>query len=191
MGLSDEEYERIRVLLGRDPNYVELGMFSVMWSEHCSYKNTRAVLRGLPTSGPQAAGAGRERRDCRRRRTDWLSSSKSRAITTPQRSSPTRARPPAWRHHQGHLHHGRPTHRIPRLSVAGRSRNGRARRLSFGDSGRHFGIWKRRGHPHRRGPDDVSSLIKSIRWSMPCAWVSCAMKISSAALPRASAIPLW
>ena len=53
MGLSDEEYERIRELLGRDPNYVELGMFSVMWSEHCSYKNTRAVLRGLPTSGPQ------------------------------------------------------------------------------------------------------------------------------------------
>ena len=43
MGLSDEEYERIRELLGRDPNYVELGMFSVMWSEHCSYKNTRAV----------------------------------------------------------------------------------------------------------------------------------------------------
>jgi len=53
MGLSDEEYERIRGLLGRDPNYVELGMFSVMWSEHCSYKNTRALLRGLPTSGPQ------------------------------------------------------------------------------------------------------------------------------------------
>ena len=53
MGLSDEEYERIRDLLGRDPNYVELGMFSVMWSEHCSYKNTRAVLRGLPTQGPQ------------------------------------------------------------------------------------------------------------------------------------------
>jgi len=53
MGLTDEEYERIRELLGRDPNYVELGMFSVMWSEHCSYKNTRAVLRDLPTSGPQ------------------------------------------------------------------------------------------------------------------------------------------
>ncbi len=53
MGLSDEEYKRIQELLGRDPNYVELGMFSVMWSEHCSYKNTRAVLRGLPTSGPQ------------------------------------------------------------------------------------------------------------------------------------------
>ncbi len=53
MGLSDEEYERICELLGRDPNYVELGMFSVMWSEHCSYKNTRAVLRGLPTRGPQ------------------------------------------------------------------------------------------------------------------------------------------
>jgi phosphoribosylformylglycinamidine (FGAM) synthase-like enzyme len=43
----------IQDLLGREPNYVELGMFSVMWSEHCSYKNSRAVLKGLPTSGPQ------------------------------------------------------------------------------------------------------------------------------------------
>jgi hydrogenase maturation factor len=53
MGLSDEEYQMIQDLLGREPNYVELGMFSVMWSEHCSYKNSRAVLKGLPTSGPQ------------------------------------------------------------------------------------------------------------------------------------------
>jgi phosphoribosylformylglycinamidine synthase II len=53
MGLSDEEYEMIVDLLGREPNYVELGMFSVMWSEHCSYKNSKAVLRGLPTRGPQ------------------------------------------------------------------------------------------------------------------------------------------
>jgi phosphoribosylformylglycinamidine synthase II len=53
MGVSDEEYEMIVDLLGREPNYVELGMFSVMWSEHCSYKNSKAVLRGLPTTGPQ------------------------------------------------------------------------------------------------------------------------------------------
>jgi len=53
MGLSDEEYQMIQDLLGREPNYVELGMFSVMWSEHCSYKNSRAVLKDLPTSGPQ------------------------------------------------------------------------------------------------------------------------------------------
>ena len=52
-GLSDDEYARIRQLLGRDPNLVELGIFSVMWSEHCSYKSTRAHLRRLPTTGPQ------------------------------------------------------------------------------------------------------------------------------------------
>jgi len=51
-GLSDEEYGRIETLLGRSPNLVELGVFSVMWSEHCSYKSTRAHLRRLPTKAP-------------------------------------------------------------------------------------------------------------------------------------------
>jgi phosphoribosylformylglycinamidine synthase len=51
-GLSDEEYARIETLLGRVPNIVELGVFSVMWSEHCSYKSTRAHLRRLPTKAP-------------------------------------------------------------------------------------------------------------------------------------------
>jgi phosphoribosylformylglycinamidine synthase len=52
-GLSDDEYARIRKLLGRDPSYVELGIFSVMWSEHCSYKSSRVHLKGLPTDGPR------------------------------------------------------------------------------------------------------------------------------------------
>ena len=52
-GLTDEEYDRIKKLGNRDPNMVELGIFSVMWSEHCSYKSTRAHLRRLPTKGPQ------------------------------------------------------------------------------------------------------------------------------------------
>jgi len=51
-GLSPDEYARIKTLLGRAPNLVELGVFSVMWSEHCSYKSTRAHLRKLPTKGP-------------------------------------------------------------------------------------------------------------------------------------------
>ena len=49
--LTDEEYERIRSLLGREPNLVELGIFSVMWSEHCSYKSSRVHLKRLPTAG--------------------------------------------------------------------------------------------------------------------------------------------
>jgi phosphoribosylformylglycinamidine synthase len=50
-GLSAAEYEKIKSLMGREPNFVELGVFSVMWSEHCSYKSTRAHLRRLPTTG--------------------------------------------------------------------------------------------------------------------------------------------
>src|ERR1700678_996431 len=52
-GLSTEEYARVQKILGRDPNITELGIFSVMWSEHCSYKSSRVHLRRLPTKGPQ------------------------------------------------------------------------------------------------------------------------------------------
>ncbi len=52
-GLTDEEYERVVFFLGRDPTYAELGVFSVMWSEHCSYKSSRIHLGRLPTEGPK------------------------------------------------------------------------------------------------------------------------------------------
>ncbi len=52
-GLSKEEYEKIIKMLGREPNYPELGVFSVMWSEHCSYKSSRTLLKLLPTEGPR------------------------------------------------------------------------------------------------------------------------------------------
>ncbi len=51
-GLTPEEYERIEKILGRAPNFTELGIFSVMWSEHCSYKNSRLELKKFPTTGP-------------------------------------------------------------------------------------------------------------------------------------------
>ena len=51
-GLTPEEFERIKTILGREPNFTELGIFSVMWSEHCSYKNSRKELKKFPTSGP-------------------------------------------------------------------------------------------------------------------------------------------
>ncbi|MEE9145033.1 MAG: phosphoribosylformylglycinamidine synthase subunit PurL [Candidatus Binatia bacterium] len=51
-GLSEEEYQKIVEILGREPNYTELGIFSVMWSEHCSYKSSKAFLKDLPTEGP-------------------------------------------------------------------------------------------------------------------------------------------
>jgi phosphoribosylformylglycinamidine synthase subunit PurL len=52
-GLTAAEYDRIVAFLGREPNLTELGIFSVMWSEHCSYKSSRVHLRTLPTRGPQ------------------------------------------------------------------------------------------------------------------------------------------
>ena len=51
-GLSEDEYARILKLMGREPSFVELGIFSVMWSEHCYYKSTRVHLRKLPTKAP-------------------------------------------------------------------------------------------------------------------------------------------
>ncbi|NNM76202.1 phosphoribosylformylglycinamidine synthase subunit PurL [Sphingomonas sp. ID1715] len=51
-GLSPEEYERVLAALGREPNLTELGIFSVMWSEHCSYKSSRIHLKKLPTKAP-------------------------------------------------------------------------------------------------------------------------------------------
>jgi phosphoribosylformylglycinamidine synthase II len=60
-GLTAEEYERICGILGREPNFTELGVFSVMWSEHCSYKNSKFELRKFPTRGDRVlVGAGEE-----------------------------------------------------------------------------------------------------------------------------------
>jgi phosphoribosylformylglycinamidine synthase len=59
--LTPDEYERIKAILGRVPSYTELGIFSVMWSEHCSYKSTRPLLKGFPTQSDKIlVGAGEE-----------------------------------------------------------------------------------------------------------------------------------
>lgn len=60
-GLNEEEWEKIKKILGREPNFTELGVFSVMWSEHCSYKNSIAMIKTLPCSGRRLlVGAGEE-----------------------------------------------------------------------------------------------------------------------------------
>jgi phosphoribosylformylglycinamidine synthase len=59
--LTPEEYSHVKEILGREPNYTELGIFSVMWSEHCSYKNTKPLLKTFPTRSPKIlVGAGEE-----------------------------------------------------------------------------------------------------------------------------------
>src|SRR5262245_39639283 len=52
-GLKREEYEKIVELIGRAPTFTELGIFSAMWNEHCSYKSSKKWLRTLPTTGPR------------------------------------------------------------------------------------------------------------------------------------------
>ena len=52
-GLSPDEFQRIQEILGRDPNLVELGIYSALWSEHCSYKSSKPFLKELPTTGPR------------------------------------------------------------------------------------------------------------------------------------------
>src|SRR6201989_1297094 len=61
LGLLPEEFEKIKQILGRTPNFTELSIFSVMWSEHCSYKNSIVWLKTLPKDGPHMlAKAGEE-----------------------------------------------------------------------------------------------------------------------------------
>jgi phosphoribosylformylglycinamidine synthase len=60
-GLTPDEFANVKQILGREPSYTELGIFSVMWSEHCSYKNTRPLLKTFPTKSPKIlVGAGEE-----------------------------------------------------------------------------------------------------------------------------------
>ncbi len=52
-GIKPEEWERLLAILGRQPSFTELGIFSAMWNEHCSYKSSKIHLKKLPTKGPQ------------------------------------------------------------------------------------------------------------------------------------------
>ena len=65
-GITPAEFESIVKILGREPNITELGMFSVMWSEHCSYKNSKPVLKTFPTQGGESPRESR-RGKCRDR----------------------------------------------------------------------------------------------------------------------------
>src|SRR6201746_2918295 len=55
LGLTEPEFDLICEKMGREPNQVELAVFSLMWSEHCAYKHSKKLLRALPTEGPRLA----------------------------------------------------------------------------------------------------------------------------------------
>ena len=92
--LTPEEYEKLKATLGREPTYTELGIFSVMWSEHCSYKNTRPLAEDFPDHGRRGSSSARARktRASLISETGWRSRSRSSRTTTRARSSRFRAR---------------------------------------------------------------------------------------------------
>jgi phosphoribosylformylglycinamidine synthase len=95
-GLTAEEYASIVQRLGRTPTFEEVAVFGVMWSEHCSYKSSRAYLKQLPTTGTAGpAGARARTRAPSTSATGSRPSSRSRATTTRRSSSRSRARRPA------------------------------------------------------------------------------------------------
>jgi len=101
-GLTPEEFERIKKILGREPNFIELGIFSVMWSEHCSYKNSRRELKKFPTTGPNIlVKAGEENAGV-------VDIERDRAV-------PGR-RHRCGRDHSRYFHHGRPSGILPELA---------------------------------------------------------------------------
>ena len=68
MGLSDKEYDKVVEILGREPNFTEVGIFSVMWSEHCSYKHSKPFLTISYDRRARINGTRRRCRCCRYRR---------------------------------------------------------------------------------------------------------------------------
>ena len=96
IALSTDEYDQIVARLDREPNDVELGMFGAMWSEHCGYKNSKPLLRLFPSSGPRVLTAiGGENAGAVDIGGGYCVVFRSSPITTPRRSSPIRAPPPA------------------------------------------------------------------------------------------------
>ena len=115
LGLTDDEAARIPELLGREPTDPELVMFSLMWSEHCSYKHSRPLLRGFPTTGrPRAPGPGRERRRGGRGRRDRRGA-EDREPQPPLGGGALRGRGDRrGRHRARHHRHGRAADRAAR-----------------------------------------------------------------------------
>ena len=117
-GLTRDEYQRILEMLGREPTLTELGIFSVMWSEHCSYKSSRVHLKTLPTTGKRVLqGPGRERRRRgHRRRPGRGLQDRIAQPSVVHRAVPGRGHR-RRRHHPRHLHDGRAADRAAELAA--------------------------------------------------------------------------
>src|SRR5437667_4928575 len=96
LGLTDEEAAAIGRLLGRQPNHLELAMYAVMWSEHCSYKSSRVHLKRLPTEGPHVLVDRARTPGWSTRVAAWRWPCVSKATITRQPSNRIRGRRRVW-----------------------------------------------------------------------------------------------
>ena len=94
-GLNEEEFESIGRIMGRTPTYTELGIFSVLWSEHCSYKNSKPLLKLLPTRAPQVLQGPGENAGIVDIGDGLGVAMKVESHNHPSAIEPTRVRPPA------------------------------------------------------------------------------------------------
>ena len=94
LGLTDAEYDAICDRMGREPNLLELAVFSLMWSEHCAYKHSKKPLRELPVEGPHLLMGPGENAGVVDVGTAWRWRSRSSRTTTRAPSSRSRGRPP-------------------------------------------------------------------------------------------------
>ena len=160
-GLTAEEYRRVLNILGRAPNLTELGIFSVMWSEHCSYKSSRRWLKRLPTTGAvRHPGAGRERRRDRHRRRAGLRLQDREPQPPELHRALSGGRDRRGRHHARRLHHGRAADRQPECAALRRARGsqdpaspGRRRR-------RHRGLRQLHGRADRGRRDQFPPRLQ-------------------------------
>ena len=193
-GLKPDEYDRIVRAMKREPTLTELGIFSVMWSEHCSYKSSRVHLKKLPTDrAARAAGARRERRRGRHRRRPR----RGLQDRVPQPPVVHRTLPGCGdrrrRHHPRHLHDGRAAHRAHELAAVRIARwtgrraqppHRRRRRR------RHRRLRQQHRHCDGRRRDRVRRLaIRGTRWSTSSALGLRKPTRSSWPARRASATP--
>jgi phosphoribosylformylglycinamidine synthase len=171
-GLTPEEFERIKTILGREPNFTELGIFSVMWSEHCSYKNSKNELRKFPTEGPGVlVKAGEENAGVIDIGDGWAVAFKMESHNHPSAIEPFQG---AATGVGGIIRDiftmgARPVFSLNSLRfgpITGDSANVKTnRRLFRGRGFRHFALWKLHRHPdHRRVRFTSTKATMGIRW---------------------------
>jgi len=137
--LTEAEYEKIVSILNREPNYTELGIFSVMWSEHCSYKSSRLHLKKLPTRGKLVLQGPRRKRRHHRHWPGLRHRLQDRIAQPPQlHRAVSRRGDRGGRHPARHFYHGGASDR--RAGFAALRPAGRFRRWSA-----------QQAHPGRRG----------------------------------------